>query len=67
MTSGLVGELVFEICIKAGAPLPIVAILVHMSSECCVELGGSEKERKGGRNGHTIACDVCLSPGSRAA
>ena len=32
-----------------------------------VVLGGSEKERKGGRNGRTIACDVCLSPGPRAA
>ena len=42
MTSGaIVGELVFEICIKAGALLPIVALLVHMSSECCVELTGS--------------------------
>ena len=40
MTSAIVGELVFEICIKAGALLPIVALLVHMTSECCVELTG---------------------------
>ena len=36
-------------------------------SHSCLPLGGSEKERKGGRNGRTIACDVCLSPGPRAA
>ena len=29
-------------------------------------LGGSEKERKGGRNAALVSpCDVCLSPGSR--
>ena len=31
-----------------------------------VRLGGSEKERKGGRNAALVSsCDVCLSPGSR--
>ena len=51
MTSGKVGELVFEIVIigiKAGALLPIVAILVHVSSECCVELTGSGWAAKSG-------------------
>ena len=33
----------------------------------CVRLGGSEKERKGGRNAAQVSsCDVCLSPGSRS-
>ena len=32
-----------------------------------VWLGGSEKERKGGRNAALVSsCDVCLSPGSRS-
>ena len=33
----------------------------------CNGIGGSEKERKGGRNAALVSsCDVCLSPGSRS-
>ena len=33
---------------------------------CLLMVGGSEKERKGGRNAALVSsCDVCLSPGSR--
>ena len=49
----------------------LVTILAREMLEICssrpsLGVGGSEKERKGGRNAALVSsCDVCLSPGSR--
>ena len=42
------------------------SVCAHTCRGMSIDLGGSEKERKGGRNAALVSpCDLCLSPGSR--